>query len=140
VHEFTPQRREPGSAERCSPWRRRIRIGTGEFASWAAAAGRRKPGSVDSAGRQLISAYALGVVIGAPLLTALLVRRPRKTALIILMGWFATGNILSATAPNFDLALAARFATGLPHGAFFGAGAVVAGSLVPPARRTAPWR
>jgi DHA1 family inner membrane transport protein len=58
------------------------------------------------------------------------VRYRRKTVLIVLMTWFAAGNLLSAVAPSFDLVLVARFATGLPHGAFFGAGAVVAGSLV----------
>ena len=85
--------------------------------------------SIPQAG-QLISIYALGVVVGAPLLTAVSVRYPRKTVLMVLMSWFAVGNLLSAVAPTFGLALAARFVSGLPHGAFFGAGAVVAGSLV----------
>jgi DHA1 family inner membrane transport protein len=85
--------------------------------------------SIPRAG-ELISAYALGVVVGAPLLTAASVRHRRKTVLLVLMGWFAAGNVLSALAPSFGLVMAARFATGLPHGAFFGAGAVVAGSLV----------
>jgi DHA1 family inner membrane transport protein len=85
--------------------------------------------SIPRAG-QLISVYALGVVVGAPLLTALSVRYPRKTVLLVLMSWFAVGNLLSAIAPSFDLVMLARFASGLPHGAFFGAGAVVAGSLV----------
>jgi MFS transporter, DHA1 family, inner membrane transport protein len=85
--------------------------------------------SIPKAG-ELISAYALGVVVGAPLLTAASVRYRRKTVLMVLMGWFAAGNLLSAIAPGFGLVLIARFATGLPHGAFFGAGAVVAGSMV----------
>lgn len=85
--------------------------------------------SIPRAG-ELISAYALGVVVGAPLLTAASVRYRRKPVLIVLMSWFAAGNLLSAIAPSFGLVLLARFATGLPHGAFFGAGAVVAGSLV----------
>ena len=85
--------------------------------------------SIPQAG-QLISIYALGVVVGAPLLTAASVRYRRKTVLMVLMTWFAVGNLLSAVAPTFGLALAARFVSGLPHGAFFGAGAVVAGSLV----------
>src|ERR1700730_10423110 len=85
--------------------------------------------SIPKAG-ELISAYALGVVVGAPLLTAASVRYRRKTVLIVLMSWFAAGNLLSAVAPSFGLVLLARFATGLPHGAFFGAGAGVAGSLV----------
>lgn len=90
--------------------------------------------SIPQAG-QLISIYALGVVVGAPLLTAASVRYPRKTVLMVLMAWFAVGNVLSAVAPTFGLALAARFVSGLPHGAFFGAGAVVAGSLVESSRR-----
>ena len=85
--------------------------------------------SIPRAG-ELISAYALGVVVGAPLLTIASVRYRRKPVLLVLMGWFALGNLLSALAPSFGLVLLARFATGLPHGAFFGAGAVVAGSLV----------
>jgi len=85
--------------------------------------------SIPRAG-ELISAYALGVVVGAPLLTAASVRYRRKPVLLVLMSWFAAGNLLSALAPSFGLVLLARFATGLPHGAFFGAGAVVAGSLV----------
>ena len=85
--------------------------------------------SIPRAG-QLISVYALGVVVGAPLLTAASVRFPRKTVLLVLMTWFAAANLLSAVAPSFDLVMLARVASGLPHGAFFGAGAVVAGSLV----------
>ena len=84
----------------------------------------------------LISAYALGVVVGAPLLTALTVRLRRKTVLIALMVAFAAGNLLSAAAPSYDWLMAARFISGLPHGAFFGVGAVVAGGLVEPSRRT----
>ncbi|HEY3872761.1 MAG TPA: MFS transporter [Actinocrinis sp.] len=89
--------------------------------------------SIPRAG-DLIAAYALGVVVGAPLLTAACVRYPRKTVLMVLMSWFAIGNLLSSIAPSFDLVMAARFATGLPHGAFFGAGAVAAGSMVDRAR------
>ena len=85
--------------------------------------------SIPRAG-QLISVYALGVVVGAPLLTAASVRFPRKTVLLVLMSWFAAANLLSAVAPTFGLVMLARFASGLPHGAFFGAGAVVAGGLV----------
>lgn len=84
----------------------------------------------------LISAYALGVVVGAPLLIALSVRLRRKTVLIALMAAFAVGNILSALAPGYSWLMAARFIAGLPHGAFFGVGAVVAGGLVEPSRRT----
>ncbi|MFF7990780.1 MFS transporter [Kitasatospora xanthocidica] len=83
----------------------------------------------------LISAYALGVVIGAPLLTALAAGRPRKAVLVALAGLFAAGNLLCALAPDFWTLAAARLVTGLPHGAFFGAGAVAAAELVAPDRR-----
>ena len=78
----------------------------------------------------LISAYALGVVVGAPLLTAVAVRLPRKTMLLAMMGLFTLGNALFALSPNQEFGVAFRFLAGLPHGAFFGAGAVVASSLV----------
>ena len=77
----------------------------------------------------LISAYALGVVVGAPTLVALLAKRPPRTVLIWLMLLFATFNALSAFAPNFDWMMLSRFMAGLPHGAFFGVGAVVASRL-----------
>ncbi|RZQ62845.1 MFS transporter [Amycolatopsis suaedae] len=78
----------------------------------------------------LISGYALGVVIGAPLLTAVAVRLPRKTMLLAMMAMFTVGNLLFALSPNAEVGVAFRFVAGLPHGAFFGAGAVVASSLV----------
>ncbi|MER6301689.1 MFS transporter [Kitasatospora sp. NPDC001539] len=90
--------------------------------------------SVPQAG-WLISAYALGVVVGAPLLTALAAGRPRKAVLVALAALFATGNLLCAVAPDFWTLAAARLITGLPHGAFFGAGAVAAAELVAPDRR-----
>ncbi|MER5514608.1 MFS transporter [Streptomyces sp. NPDC002763] len=90
--------------------------------------------SIPTAGH-LVSAYALGVVIGAPLLAALTARMPRRTVLISLMALFVAGNALSALAPTYDWLLAARFLSGLPHGAFFGVGAVVATSLVAPERK-----
>jgi DHA1 family inner membrane transport protein len=90
--------------------------------------------SIPTAGG-LISAYALGVVIGAPLLTIAATRLPRKTALLLFMGWFVVGNVLSALAPDYGLLFAARVFAGLPHGAFFGAGSLVAASLVDHDRR-----
>ncbi|MEU2623917.1 MFS transporter [Streptomyces sp. NPDC007157] len=90
--------------------------------------------SIPAAGH-LVSAYALGVVIGAPLLAALTARMPRRTVLISLMALFVAGNALSALAPTYDWLLAARFLSGLPHGAFFGVGAVVATNLVAPERK-----
>ncbi|MGH3438703.1 MAG: MFS transporter [Sciscionella sp.] len=90
--------------------------------------------SIPSAGH-LISAYALGVVIGAPLLTALSVRLTRKRMLLAMMALFVLGNLASAFAPTDGTLLAFRFLTGLPHGAFFGSGAVVAAGLVAPDRK-----
>ncbi|MEU6281464.1 MFS transporter [Streptomyces sp. NPDC047028] len=90
--------------------------------------------SIPSAGH-LVSAYALGVVIGAPLLAALTARLSRRTVLIALMALFVAGNAVSALAPGYDSLLAARFLSGLPHGAFFGVGAVVATGMVAPERK-----
>ncbi len=77
----------------------------------------------------LISAYALGVVVGAPTLVGLLAQRPPRSVLIWFMLMFAAFNALSAFAPNFYLMMISRFMAGLPHGAFFGVGAVVASRL-----------
>lgn len=85
--------------------------------------------SVPTAGH-LVSAYAIGVVIGAPLLTGLGSRVPRKRMLLLLMALFTVGNLASALAPGFGTLLAGRVLAGLPHGAFFGVGAVVAARLV----------
>lgn len=90
--------------------------------------------SVPTAG-YLVSAYAIGVVIGAPLLTALGTRVPRKRMLVLLMGVFTVGNLASALAPGYGALLAGRVLAGLPHGAFFGVGAVVAARLVAEERR-----
>ncbi|MFE7168187.1 MFS transporter [Streptomyces sp. NPDC057616] len=89
--------------------------------------------SVPHAGN-LVSAYALGVVVGAPVLTGIGARVPHKKLLLLLSGLFVIGNIASAFAPNFGLLFAARFLAGLPHGALFGVGAVVASRLVAPER------
>ncbi|MFJ9538230.1 MFS transporter [Streptomyces sp. NPDC101225] len=90
--------------------------------------------SIPAAGH-LVSAYALGVVIGAPLLAAVTARMSRRRVLIGLMALFVVGNTLSAFAPGPDSLLAARFLSGLPHGAFFGVGAVVATAMVAPERK-----
>jgi MFS transporter, DHA1 family, arabinose polymer utilization protein len=84
--------------------------------------------SIPQAG-YLISAYALGVVVGAPTLVSLMAGRPPRGVLIWFMLMFALFNGLSALAPNFELMLVSRFLAGLPHGAFFGVGAVVASRL-----------
>ena len=85
--------------------------------------------SISAAGL-LISGYALGVFIGAPLLTAATGRLPRKAVLIALMVLFTLGNLACALAPNYETLMAARVLTSLAHGTFFGVGAVVATSLV----------
>lgn len=85
----------------------------------------------------VISAYALGVVIGAPALAVLGARLDRRDLLIALMALFVAGNTLSALAPSYHWMLFFRFISGLPHGAYFGVAALVATSLVPANRRTA---
>jgi DHA1 family arabinose polymer transporter-like MFS transporter len=82
----------------------------------------------------LITAYALGVVVGAPTLVTLLAQRPPRSVLVWLMLMFALFNALSALAPHFSAMLVARFCAGLPHGAFFGVGAVVASRLADPGK------
>ncbi|MFI1507912.1 MFS transporter [Streptomyces sp. NPDC020597] len=89
--------------------------------------------SVPQAGN-VVSAYALGVVVGAPVLTGLGARVSHKRLLLLLSGLFVVGNVASALAPDFGLLFAARFLAGLPHGALFGVGAVVASRLVAPDR------
>ncbi|HEY0954408.1 MAG TPA: MFS transporter [Roseateles sp.] len=83
----------------------------------------------------LISGYALGVFIGAPLLTAALSRVPRKTALLALMAIFTLGNLACAVAPDYTTLMLARVISSLAHGTFFGVGAVVATSVVPADRK-----
>jgi len=90
--------------------------------------------SIPAAGH-LVSAYAIGVVVGAPLLAAVTARMSRRKVLIGLMLLFVAGNSLSAFAPDDHWLLAARFLSGLPHGAFFGVGAVVATGMVSAERR-----
>ncbi len=80
----------------------------------------------------VISLYALGVVVGAPVLAALGTRLPRRGLLIGLMVAFIAGNALTALAPGYGSLLAARFLAGLPHGAYFGVASLVAASLVAP--------
>jgi DHA1 family inner membrane transport protein len=90
--------------------------------------------SIPTAG-MLISAYAIGVMAGAPLMTLALSRWRQRTALIALMSIFTLGNLLSSIAPNYMTLLLARLVTSLNHGAFFGIGSVVAASLVPRERQ-----
>lgn len=79
----------------------------------------------------LVTAYALSVTFGSPVIALLITRLDRKSSLLSMMGLFTAGNVLCAMAPGFHLLLAARILTALCHGAFFGIGSVVAASLVP---------
>jgi DHA1 family inner membrane transport protein len=111
-------------------------IGTGEFAIMGLLPNVADTFSVTTpqAG-YVISAYALGVVIGAPVIAVLAAKMARRSLLLLLMGIFAVGNILSAAAPTFESFTALRFLTGLPHGAYFGVAAIVAASMVPVHKR-----
>ncbi|MEB7505891.1 MFS transporter [Arthrobacter koreensis] len=86
-------------------------------------------------GGHVISAYALGVVVGAPLLAAAGAKMPRKWLALGLMAFFAVANLSSFIAPDYGWLLVTRFLSGLPHGAFFGVAAVIAASLVAPTKR-----
>ncbi len=111
-------------------------IGTGEFVTMGLLpeVARDLRVSVPEAGH-VISAYALGVVLGAPLLAVVTANWPRRALLIALMALFAAGNFASALAPSYLSLAAIRWLTGLPHGAYFGVAALVAASLAPPNRR-----
>jgi len=90
--------------------------------------------SIPTAGL-LVSAYALGVLIGAPLMTLTTARWSRRTLLVALMGIFTAGNLLAAVSHSYAMLLAARLLTSFNHGAFFGVGSIVAAGVVPPERR-----
>jgi DHA1 family inner membrane transport protein len=87
--------------------------------------------SIPTAGH-VISAYALGVVIGAPVIAGLGARLPRRTLAVGLMTAFLAANALTAVSPGYRTLLLARFVSGLPHGAYFGVASLIAASLVPP--------
>lgn len=111
-------------------------IGTGEFAIMGLLPDVAREFSVTTpqAG-YVISAYALGVVVGAPFIAVLGARASRRSLLLALMAVFSVGNLASAVAPDFVSFTVLRFLTGLPHGAYFGVSALVAASLVPIHRR-----
>ncbi|TBY55238.1 MFS transporter [Rhizobium leguminosarum bv. viciae] len=111
-------------------------IGTGEFAIMGLLPNVAETFSVTTpqAG-YVISAYALGVVVGAPVIAVLAAKMARRTLLLMLMLIFAAGNISSAMAPTFESFTLLRFVSGLPHGAYFGVAALVAASMVPVHRR-----
>ncbi len=113
-------------------------IGTTEFATMSLLPLFAKGLGIDApTAGHAISAYALGVVVGAPLLAVIGARLDRRTLLILLMAMFVLGNGLSAFAPNYEWLLIFRFISGLPHGAYFGIASLVASSLVPENRRAA---
>ncbi len=132
-------RADPDPAFRAAVWALGVggfAIGTGEFvimgllpevaASLAV--------SIPQAGH-VISAYALGVVIGAPLLAVVTAHWPRRRLLIALMALFAAGNLASAAAPGYLSLNLLRFLAGMPHGTYFGLASLVVAALVPPSRR-----
>jgi DHA1 family inner membrane transport protein len=112
-------------------------IGTGEFATMgllpnvAGSLGVSEP----TAGN-MISAYALGVVVGSPIIAVLAAKMARRTLLLGLMLLFAIGNVLTALAPSFGMLVGLRFFTGMPHGAYFGVASLVVASMAAPGKRT----
>lgn len=106
-------------------------IGTSEFSSMGTLQLFAADLAIDiPAATHAITAYALGVVVGAPLVTLAAARLNRRTVLFLLMGLFVVGNLLSAMAQGVGMLVAARFVSGLPQGGYFGAGAVVATYIV----------
>lgn len=111
-------------------------IGTGEFAIMGLMPNVAQDLNVSEPQvGHLISAYALGVVVGAPLLAILGARLPRRILLMLLMLFFAAGNFASALAPDYHTLMLNRFIAGLPHGAYFGVASLVAASMVAPDKR-----
>lgn len=113
-----------------------LAIGTAEFAAMGVLPeiSRDLSVSVPQAGH-LISAYALGVVVGAPAITILMARTPRKALLVGLMLLYALGNFTTTIFHSYAAVLISRFVAGLPHGAYFGVASLVAAAMVPPSRR-----
>ena len=93
------------------------------------------PADANATAGWLISAYALGVVVGAPTIAAAAARWPRKHLLLVLVTAFTLGTVASALLPTFELVLIARFVSALPHGAYFGIASLVAASLMGPGKR-----
>lgn len=111
-------------------------IGTTEFAAMSLVPFfARDLGLSEPEAGHAISAYALGVVVGAPVIAVLAAKIERRKLLIALMAVFAIGNGISAMAASYPLLLLCRFVSGLPHGAYFGIAALVAASMVPANRR-----
>jgi DHA1 family inner membrane transport protein len=94
-----------------------------------------EPADGNAMAGHLISAYALGVVVGAPTIATAAARWPRKRLLTVLVACFVAGNLATALLPSFGWILAARFLSGLPHGAYFGIASLVAAGLMGPGKR-----
>jgi DHA1 family inner membrane transport protein len=113
-------------------------IGTTEFATMSLLPMFARDLGIDApTAGHVISAYALGVVVGTPVIAVVAARVARRTLLTILMAMFALANGMSGLAPTYHWMLVFRFLSGLPHGAYFGAAALMATSVVPENRRTA---
>jgi DHA1 family inner membrane transport protein len=113
-------------------------IGTTEFATMSLVPDMARDLQIsEPVAGHVISAYALGVVVGAPLFAVLSARMAQRSVLILLMTLFALANGLSAIAPNYHAMMLFRFCSGLPHGAYFGIAMLLAASLVPVNRRSA---
>ena len=111
-------------------------IGTGEFIMMGLLPDvSRSLAITEPQAGNAIASYALGVVVGAPVIAVLASRMARKSLLLILMVLFSAGNVASAMAESYHGLIVARFLTGLPHGAYFGVASLVAASLVPLERR-----
>jgi Arabinose efflux permease len=111
-------------------------IGTTEFATMSLLPYMAAGLGIDEAkASHLVSAYALGVVVGAPMIAIVAARIERRMLLVGLMAMFCLTHILSAIAPNYTAMLAARFLSGMPHGAYFGVAALLAASLAGPGQR-----
>ncbi|NUB45199.1 MFS transporter [Fertoebacter nigrum] len=112
-------------------------IGTAEFAAMSLLPYFSATLAIDEAtASHVISAYALGVVVGAPVLAVLGARMSRRWLLVGLMMAYGVFNLLSALAPSYGAMVALRFMAGLPHGAYFGVASLLAASLVPAHQRT----
>ena len=95
----------------------------------------RAPEEANAQAGWVVSAYALGVVVGAPTIATIAAKYPRKRLLLVLAAAFTVGTVASAVLPSFGLVVLARFVAGLPHGAYFGVAALVAASLMGPGKR-----
>jgi MFS transporter, DHA1 family, inner membrane transport protein len=111
-------------------------IGTTEFVAMGLLPDIAKSlGVSEPTAGHVISAYALGVVVGAPVIASVTARMPRKTLLLGLITLFTLGNLASVVAPTYGTLMAARFLSGIPHGAFFGIATLVAAHLMGPKNR-----